>query len=141
MPMVSVNEYFDLFFNVVIGVGLVFELPILVFFLTLLRVVSPKFLIDNSRYAILAIVIIAAIVTPTPDVFNLVLFATPMVLLFYVGILASYLLVLQREGRRFPWMKVLVAAALVLAALAGFAYLAVTRYGYRLTIEWPFLVR
>ncbi|MSV28290.1 MAG: twin-arginine translocase subunit TatC [Bryobacterales bacterium] len=140
-PMVSVNEYFDLFFNVVIGVGLVFELPILVFFLTLLRVVTPKFLVDNSRYAILAIVILAAIVTPTPDVFNLVLFATPMVLLFYVGIFASYLLVLQRENRRFPWKTVLAIIGTVLAALAALVYVAVTKYGYKLTYLWPFVTK
>ena len=81
-PMVSVSEYFDLFVNVMLGIGLVFELPILIFFLTLLHIVTPSFLIRNSRYAILAIFIIAAIVTPTPDVFNLMLFATPMALLF-----------------------------------------------------------
>src|SRR5262249_57778403 len=57
----------------------------------------------RSRYAILAIFIIAAVVTPTPDVVNLMLFATPMCLLFYAGIFASYLLVLQREHRTFPW--------------------------------------
>ena len=75
----------------------------LIFFLTLLRILSPMFLLRHSRYAILGIFIIAAIVTPTPDVFNLMLFATPMCLLFYVGIFASYLLVLNRENRRFPW--------------------------------------
>ena len=94
-PMVSVTEYFDLFVNVTLGVGLVFELPVLIFFLTLLRIVTPGFLMRNSRYAILVIFLLAAVVTPTPDVFNLMLFAMPMCLLFYVGIFASYLLVLQ----------------------------------------------
>ena len=89
------------------GVSLVFELPVLIFFLTLLRIVTPAFLVRNSRYAILVIVIVAAIVTPTPDVVNLMLFAVPMCLLFYVGILGGYLLVLHREHRRFPWAKVL----------------------------------
>ena len=80
-PVVSITEYFDLFVNVVLGVGLVFEMPVLIFFLTLLRIVTPSFLLSHSRYAILAIFIIAAIVTPTPDVFNLMLFATPMCIL------------------------------------------------------------
>ena len=57
--------------------------------------------------------ILAAIVTPTPDVFNLMLFATPMCLLFYVGIFASYLLVLKPEGRKFPWRKVLTWTAVI----------------------------
>ena len=66
------------------------------------RVVSPGFLLNHSRYAILGIVILAAIITPTPDVFNLMLFAVPMCLLFFLGIFASYLLVLKREKRKFP---------------------------------------
>src|ERR1039457_6078414 len=85
-PMISISEYFDLFVNVTLGVALVFEMPILIFFLTLLRVVSPAFLVKHSRYAILGIFIIAAIVTPTPDAFNMLLFALPMCLLFYVGV-------------------------------------------------------
>ena len=63
-------------------------MPVLIFFLTLLRILSPMFLLRHSRYAILGIFILAAIITPTPDVFNLMLFATPMCLLFYVGIFA-----------------------------------------------------
>lgn len=141
MPVVSVTEYFDLFVNVTLGVALVFELPILIFFLTLLRIVTPGFLLRNSRYAILIIVIIAAIVTPTPDVFNLMLFAVPMCLLFYVGIFAGYLLVLSREGKRFPWRVVLYVLLVALAVLAGAAYLAITKYGYKLVLFWPFITR
>lgn len=139
-PMISVVEYFDLFVNVMLGIGIVFEMPIIIFFLTLLRIASPRFLMAHSRYAILGIVILAAIVTPTPDVFNLMLFATPMCLLFFVGIFASYLLVLKREGQRFPWRKVLtwVAAIVVVIAvlIAGFMYL-----GLHLHREWPYITR
>src|SRR6476620_2085393 len=113
-PFISASEYFDLFVNVMLGVGLVFELPILIFFLTLLRILSPAFLVRHSRYAILGIVILAAIITPTPDVFNLMLFAAPMILLFYVGVFASYLLVLNRENRRFPWRAALMILSVVL---------------------------
>jgi sec-independent protein translocase protein TatC len=141
MPMVTVSEYFDLFINVVVGVALVFELPVLIFFLTLLRIVSPGFLLNHSRYAILAIFIIAAIVTPTPDVFNLMLFATPMCLLFFVGIFASYLLVLSREGRAFPWRKTLIISGIVLLLVAGLLYLATTKFGVRLVPHWPFIAR
>ena len=138
---VSMSEYFDLFVNVILGVGLVFEMPILIFFLTLLRIVNPAFLLRHSRYAILAIFIIAAIVTPTPDVFNLMLFATPMCLLFYVGIFASYLLVLHREGRQFPWRKAILIAVVLLLLVAGVLYMAITRYGYKPVPHWPFLIR
>ena len=112
--LVTISEYFDLFVNVMLGVGIVFELPVLIFFLALLRIASPRFLIQNSRYAILIIVIIAAIVTPTPDVFNLMLFAAPMIALYFVGVFAAYLLQLNREGRRFPWgMLALVILGLI----------------------------
>lgn len=139
VPMVSLTEYFDIFVNVILGVGLVFELPVLIFFLTLLRIVTPGFLISHSRYAILLIFIIAAIVTPTPDVVNLMLFATPMCLLFYVGIFASYLLVLNREHRKFPWKKAAGVVIGVLILLAGALYIAITRFGYKVVPHWPFL--
>ncbi len=141
VAVVSITEYFNLFVNVTLGVGLIFELPVLIFLFTLLRIVSPVFLLNHSRYAILAIFIIAAIVTPTPDVFNLMLFAVPMCLLFYVGIFAGYLLVLHRENRRFPWKKTLTIVGPVLLLLALVLYLAITRYGMRLVPHWPFLVK
>ena len=140
-PMVSITEYFDLFVDVMLGIGLIFETPILIFFLTLLRVVSPGFLVRHSRYAILGICIVAAIVTPTPDVFNMMLFAVPMCMLFYVGIFAGYLLVLHREHRRFPWAKVLPWIGLALAVIAGLGWFIAGRYGYHVAAHWPFLTR
>jgi sec-independent protein translocase protein TatC len=139
-PMVTITDYFDLFVNVMLGVGLVFELPVLIFFLTLLRIVTPGFLVRHSRYAILLIFVLAAIVTPTPDVFNMMLFALPMCLLFYVGVFAGYLLVLNRENRRFPWARFLMIAIPVLIFLAGLLYLAMIHYGYHVVPRWPFLV-
>ncbi len=141
VAMVSITEYFNLFVNVTLGVGLVFELPVIIFLLILLRIVTPSFLINHSRYAILAIFIIAAIVTPTPDVFNLMLFATPMCLLFYIGIFAGYLLVLHRENRRFPWRKTMTIVIPVLLLLALVLYLSITKYGMKLVPHWPFLTR
>jgi sec-independent protein translocase protein TatC len=139
-PVVSVSSYFDLFVNVILGVALVFEMPVLMFFLTLLRILSPSFMLRHSRYAILAIFIIAAIVTPTPDAFNLMLFAVPMCLLFYIGIFASYLLVLRREHRKFPWRITIITLVIIVLLLIGiFLYLSITKYGYRLVPHWPFL--
>ncbi len=140
-PVVSLTEYFDLFVNVTLGVGLVFELPVLLFFLTLIRVVSPRFLLRNTRYAILLIVIIAAVITPTPDVFNLMLFSVPMCVLYFVGVFASYLLILNREQRRFPWGKAALVLLLILLLAAGPFYFAVTRYGFHFVPYWPFIVR
>jgi len=139
--MITMTHYFDLFVNVTLGVGLVFELPVLIFLAILLRLVTPGFLVEHSRYAILAIFIIAAIVTPTPDVFNLMLFAVPMCILFYIGIFAGYLLVLHRENRRFPWRTALLVVAIVLAVLALVLYISITKYGVRLVPHWPYLIK
>jgi len=141
-PLVTITHYFDLFVNVMLGVALVFELPVAIFFLTLLHLASPRFLMQHSRYAILAIVIIAAIITPTPDFFNLMLFALPMCALFFVGVFASYLLVLKREGRKFPWVKVLWITLLLILVLAGTANLVLLKVlHYHLANHWPFYVK
>jgi sec-independent protein translocase protein TatC len=143
-PIVTITEYFDLFVNVTLGVGIVFEMPVLIFMLTLLHLASPRFLIRHSRYAILAIVIIAAIVTPTPDVFNLMLFAIPMCLLYFVGVFASYLLVLKREGRRYPWGVTLLIAAGVVAVLLIVAAILIWHYhiyGFHFISHWPYVTK
>jgi sec-independent protein translocase protein TatC len=140
-PVISIDYYFDLFVNVTLGVGLVFEMPVLIFFLTLLRILSPRFLIRHSRYAILAITVIAAIVTPTPDIFNMMIFATPMVALYFVGVFASYLLVLKREGRRIPWRLVILVGLGLIVAAAGTVALLIYRYHYHLLSHWPYLSR
>jgi sec-independent protein translocase protein TatC len=80
-------------------------------------------------------------VTPTPDIFNLMLFATPMCLLFYVGIFGSYLLVLHREHRRFPWAKVLPWVIGVLVAVSVIGYFAMVKFGYHPVPHWPFFAR
>jgi len=140
-PMLNITDYFDIFVNVILGISIVFELPVLIFFLTLLRIASPRFLLANSRYAVLAIVILAAIITPTPDIVNLMLFSLPMVALFFVGVFASYLLVLTRENRRFPWGTFLVSLLIPIALIAIGLYVAITKFGFKLVPYWPFLTR
>ena len=123
---VPIDIYFQLFVDVVLGVGVIFELPVVVFLLTVLRIVTPGFLMRHSRYAVLAIFILAAVVTPSTDVFNLVLFAAPMCLLFYLGVLAAYLFTLRRDRLPFPWRPVLLVAGGALAA-GGTAWFFVRR--------------
>ena len=140
-PGISMTEYYDLFVDVMLGVGIIFEIPVLLFLLTLIRVASPSFLIRHSRYAILIIVILAAVITPTGDVFNLALFATPMIVLFYIGIFASWILVLHREKRRFPWGIFLKWLGIVLVLLALIGWAAASYYGYHIAAQWPIFVR
>ena len=115
----SIDSYFDFFVDVMLGVSLIFEMPVVIFFAVLLRLATPKFLFQHSRYAILGIVILAAAITPTTDFFNLALFTIPMCLLFFVGVFAGYLLVLRREHKRFPWMKATLWTIPILAILAA----------------------
>jgi len=85
-PMITIGEYTDLFLTVILGLGVVFELPILVFFLALMGVVSAGWMWRNVRYSILVIFIIAAIITPTTDILNMCIFAAPMVVLYLLSI-------------------------------------------------------
>jgi sec-independent protein translocase protein TatC len=130
VPKITIENYFDRFVDAMLGIGIVFEIPVLVFFLTLIRVASPAFLLKHSRYAILIIVTIAAIVTPTTDALNLMLFSVPMCLLFYLGLFASYLLVLKRESRRFPWRAFLKWLA-IFGFLTACAVAILTKYHLR----------
>jgi sec-independent protein translocase protein TatC len=78
---------------------LVFELPVLIFFLTLFGIVTPKFLIQNTKYAVLVITVVAAIVTPTPDAVTMLLVMGVMTILYFVGVLVSWVVVRRKEKR------------------------------------------
>jgi sec-independent protein translocase protein TatC len=98
--LIEINEYTDLFLTVILGLGITFELPILIMFLSLFGIVSPKFLWKNFRYAILLIFIIAAIITPTSDVLTMCVFASPMLVLYLLGIGVSWLVHPATRKRR-----------------------------------------
>jgi sec-independent protein translocase protein TatC len=90
-PMITIGEYTDLFLVIILGLGVIFEMPILVFFLALFGIVNARFMLRNFRYAILVIFIVAAIVTPTTDIMNMCIFAAPMILLYGVSIGVAFL--------------------------------------------------
>ena len=96
VPMISVNEYFDLILLTLLIIGLTFELPVLIFFLTLFGIVTPKFLWKNFRYAILVIAIASAIAAP-PDALSMLIFMVPMVLLYFISIGVSAMVVRKKE--------------------------------------------
>jgi sec-independent protein translocase protein TatC len=96
-PMITIGEYTKLFVTITIGLGLIFEMPIVVFFLALMRVITARWMWRNLRYSILVIFIIAAIVTPTADILNMCLFAAPMVALYAISIGVAWLVNSKRE--------------------------------------------
>ncbi len=100
-PMITIGEYTDLFLTIILGLGVIFELPILVFFLALMGVVTAGWMWRNLRYSILGIFTIAAIVTPTTDILNMCIFAAPMVVLYVLSIgIAWFVHPRQRKARQ-----------------------------------------
>jgi len=84
--MVTIEEYSSFFLSIILGLGISFEMPILIFFLAMFGIVSPRFLWKNMRYAVLAVFLVAAIICPSPDPWTMCIYAVPMLLLYVVGI-------------------------------------------------------
>jgi sec-independent protein translocase protein TatC len=87
-PLPAVSEYFSLSLRLLIAFGIVFELPVLMVFLGKAGMVDTAFLRRNRKYAVLVSFIIAAIVTPTPDVVNQLMMAGPLIVLYEISIYA-----------------------------------------------------
>jgi sec-independent protein translocase protein TatC len=98
-PMITIGEYTNLFLTIVLGLGLIFELPIVVFFLSIMGVVTAGWMWRNLRYSILAIFALAAILTPTTDIMNLCIFAAPMIGLYLLSILIAWTFNPRRKKR------------------------------------------
>ena len=84
--MVTIEEYSGFFLSIILGLGISFEMPILIFFLAMFGIVSPKFLWKNMRYAVLAIFLVAACICPSPDPWTMCIYAVPMLALYLLGI-------------------------------------------------------
>ena len=85
-PAVTIGEYTDLFLTTILGLGMVFELPVVMGFLGWIGIVSAGWLWRNLRYSVLIIFVIAGIITPTADILNMCIFAAPMIGLYLLGI-------------------------------------------------------
>jgi sec-independent protein translocase protein TatC len=89
--MVTVDDYFSFASTIILATGLVFETPILIFFLARLGIVTPAFLMQKFKYAVVLSFVIAAIVTPTPDMVTQAALAVPMILLYLIGVGVAFL--------------------------------------------------
>jgi sec-independent protein translocase protein TatC len=85
-PMITIEDYSSFFLSIILGLGISFEMPILIFFLAMFGIVSPRFLFKNIRYAILAVFIVAAFICPSPDPWTMCIYAIPMLSLYVIGI-------------------------------------------------------
>ncbi len=83
------SEYISFVTTFILGVGLVFEMPVIIFAITSIGLVKREWLTKRRRYVVLIVFVAAAVITPTPDPFNQTLVAVPMYLLFELGLLLS----------------------------------------------------
>lgn len=90
-PVITIERYFGFQMTIILGLGLMFELPIVIFVLAAIGLVTPRFLMRNFRWAVVIIFIVAAIITPTSDILNLLVFAVPAILLYLLGVGAAAL--------------------------------------------------
>ncbi|HEY0162261.1 MAG TPA: twin-arginine translocase subunit TatC [Edaphobacter sp.] len=89
-PILTIEDYTGFFLAVILGLGICFELPILIFFLALFGIVDARFLLKHFRYAVLAIFVIAAIICPSPEPTAMCLFALPMLALYFIGVAVAF---------------------------------------------------
>ncbi len=97
-PLVSADEYFDLIILIMLGLGLVFEIPTVTFFLSRLGIVTPRLLWKFWRFALIIIFIVAAILSPTTDIPNLLVFAAPMLILYFLSIGIAWVFYKKRHS-------------------------------------------
>ncbi len=99
-PVITIDQYFSLALRLLLGIALVFEMPTLIFFLSRIGIVTSRWMIKNFKYAVLVVFIIAAIITPSPDIINQTILAVPMLALYGVSILIALIF-----GKKHPKPK------------------------------------
>ena len=93
----QLSYVFGLYVKMLLGLGLIFQMPTVVFFLAKMRVLTARFLIRQFKLAVLLIFITAAVITPTGDPMTLMIFAAPMILLYTVSIAIAFLVGPKRQ--------------------------------------------
>ena len=89
-PMIDAVAYFDLFFSILVALGIVFQIPAVIFVLSRIGLVTARSLVRYFRHAVLDSLIVAAIITPTTDFGNMLVIAGPMIVLYAVGIVVAW---------------------------------------------------
>lgn len=97
-PMISVGKFVSFCAVFIFSFGLIFELPLVIALLSYIKIVNVSLLTRNRRYAILLIAIISAMLTPTPDAFNMALMGGPLYILFEIGVILARIIERKREA-------------------------------------------
>ncbi len=96
-PQPFMEQYLDLFRKMLLGFGLIFELPLLIMFLSMIGMVTHRSLWRFNRWAILLSFVVGAILTPGTDIFSQCLMAVPMVVLYNFSILIAWIITARKE--------------------------------------------
>ena len=99
MPVIKIDEYLDMTDMMLLGFGVFFEMPVVAAFLSMFGLVSAKFLWNKARYAILILVILAAVISPTGDAFNLAIWSAPLIALYFISVLVAAIFGLRRKKK------------------------------------------
>ena len=100
-PVITITEYTNLFLTIILGLALIFELPIVLGFAAMMGVVTAKFLFKHIRGAVFLCFVVAAVLTPTTDIMNMTIYAAPMILLYVLSIgIAWFVHPSQRRKRK-----------------------------------------
>ena len=95
--LLTVDDTFDIVFYLELGLGIIFEIPALIFLLSRLGLVSGPFLLKNSKYAVLICFVVAAVITPTGDIPNMMIIGLPMIALYMLGVVIAYIFGKKRK--------------------------------------------
>ena len=98
--LITIDQYFSLALRIILGIALVFEMPTLVFFLARMGLISARVMVKHFKYAVLLIFVIAAVITPTPDMFTQSIIAVPMLGLYGLSILIALVVGKQKQRAR-----------------------------------------
>ena len=99
-PVITVDQYFSFALRVLLGIGLVFELPTLIYFLSKIGVITARWMVRNFKYAVLVIFVVAAVITPTPDAITQSIVAGSMIALYGLSILIAFVVGRNKERKR-----------------------------------------
>ncbi len=98
-PLITTKEYLSFIIRLLLGFGLVFELPIFAYFLAKMGLISSSFLKKQRRYAVVLVFIVAAALTPGPDVFSQIMMAAPMLVLYELSVWITHFVGKRREAK------------------------------------------
>jgi sec-independent protein translocase protein TatC len=112
-PQVLLGGCVDCFLSLLFGTSLLFIIPAIVYFLAVLRIASPNFVLAGRRFILPVLLFVAAVVSPTDDAFNLMVYFLPMCLFLYLGVFACYATDIPRESHGHRWRSIISGISLL----------------------------